>query len=231
MVQSFLITGCGRSGTQFTSKVLCALGIPCGHEYIFNPEAFTSGNISWPPEFEGDSSWLAAPFVGQLPSSITLFHQVRGPLEVVRSLLRLGLFSQGEPYKAYSDFVRSHTPGVFQGDEVERCFRYWLHWNGLIEEVAERGGRELVRYRIEDMDVDLLTRIGRAARPDLSTEAVEAALGQSNRSTHTAGDKSRDRLVTWDSLLDVELKQQIEVLAASYGYHIETSAAGHAMGT
>ena len=36
----FIVTGTGRSGTVFAAKLLTKLGIPCGHECIFNYEPF-----------------------------------------------------------------------------------------------------------------------------------------------------------------------------------------------
>lgn len=36
----FIVTGTGRSGTNFVAKLLTQLEIPCGHECIFNNEPF-----------------------------------------------------------------------------------------------------------------------------------------------------------------------------------------------
>ena len=38
----FIVTGTGRSGTLYMAKVLTALGIPCGHESVFNCSLETS---------------------------------------------------------------------------------------------------------------------------------------------------------------------------------------------
>jgi hypothetical protein len=57
----FVVCGAGRSGTGYASQAFTATGHPCSHEEIFDP--FRHG-----PDFgelQGDSSWLALPFLDQ----------------------------------------------------------------------------------------------------------------------------------------------------------------------
>lgn len=225
MTQSFLITGCGRSGTQYIARLLCGLGIPCGHETVFNPTNLASGRIDWPPAYTGESSWLAAPFVNVLPDSLTFFHQVRHPLAVVRSFLRIGFFSHAKPFSNYSDWAIAQVPQLGIGDEVERCFRYWLYWNKLVEQQAEKAGHELRRYRIEDFDMERLQELVGTTGLRVEPSAAESALSGSDRSLHTFGDRSRDGDTNWQSLPDGALKDEVLELAARYGYAIETAAA------
>lgn len=83
----FVVTGCPRSGTHYLSEVLARVGLVCRHEAVFGPkqrgfEGFGAAH--------GDSSWLAVPFLAQLPPDSIVLHQVRHPLDVVRSLLGIG---------------------------------------------------------------------------------------------------------------------------------------------
>jgi DNA-binding transcriptional MerR regulator len=83
----FVVTGCPRSGTHYLSEVLTRVGLVCRHEAVFGPHerAFTGLGRA-----HGDSSWLAVPFLAQLPPDAVVLHQTRHPLEVVRSLLGIG---------------------------------------------------------------------------------------------------------------------------------------------
>ena len=88
-LRPFVVTGCARSGTAYTAAVLSGLGLRCGHEVVFGPR--TRGFDGWHGQ-HGDSSWLAAPFLDQLGDAL-VFHQVRHPLKVVRSLVGVRFFA------------------------------------------------------------------------------------------------------------------------------------------
>lgn len=88
-VRNFVVTGCGRSGTTYTARLLASLGYRCGHEELFGPFQRKA------PHFRsrhGDVSWLAVPFLDQLPPGTAVVHQVRHPVQVIRSLAGIGLF-------------------------------------------------------------------------------------------------------------------------------------------
>lgn len=80
----FVVTGMPRSGTTYTAAVLCRLGLDCGHEEVFHPH--TSGFTGF-GRWDGDASWLAVPFLDQLPPDVRVVHQVRHPLRVAGSLV------------------------------------------------------------------------------------------------------------------------------------------------
>ena len=82
-LRPFVVTGCARSGTTYMAALLGGLGLHIGHEDLFGPR--TRAFDGWHGR-QGDSSWLAAPFLGQVGDAL-VFHQVRHPLKVARSLL------------------------------------------------------------------------------------------------------------------------------------------------
>lgn len=96
MKLKYLIVGTGRSGTVFMARLLTSLGIPCGHESVFNIEglerarrilegyaaptlSYTS-TVSWSngkkhedfdwladvSAIEADSSYMSAPFLNDV---------------------------------------------------------------------------------------------------------------------------------------------------------------------
>jgi hypothetical protein len=67
-------------------------------------------------DLKGDASWLAAPFVEAMERSTVVFHQVRNPREVIRSLLGVGMFATGRP----GGLVHRLTDGVEHARRVTR---------------------------------------------------------------------------------------------------------------
>jgi hypothetical protein len=232
----FVVTGCARSGTLFMARALSRLGHPCGHEVLFTPRT------SAVPDFgtaDGDVSWLAAPFVTQLPAGTVVLHQVREPLATVRSLVGMRVF-QTKPHPlmelryrlqhfhvrfarpiANARFVRfaaDHCPGVFDlDDEASRAAAYWVRWNRLIAEAAARDDLTYRRYRVEDLDDEMLTELdhvlgGSASTAEVAT--VRTALGTSTHHARQIG------VLALDDIADTSTRRELADLAAEYGYPV-----------
>jgi hypothetical protein len=219
-LRRFLVTGAGRSGTGYTAKVLTALGCRTGHEEIFGPALLTGDDeIVWPSEVPGDSSWLGAPYLDALPRGTLVLHQVREPVANARSSLRIRFFSTPGPYRS---FAEKHAPALLLGSEPERCLRYWLEWNRMAERAHDLPDLEYFRYRLEDIDAELVAgicaRIGLAATP----ARIAEVLAQLPRDYNTRGAKQHDEDWRWSELPPGETKRAVARLAASYGYGAET---------
>jgi hypothetical protein len=70
--------------------VLTAAGCSCTHESVFGPHTQRFGG--WGAA-QGDSSWLAVPFLDQLPAGTVVLHQVREPRAAIDALVRFQLLS------------------------------------------------------------------------------------------------------------------------------------------
>jgi len=106
----FVVTGCARSGTTYTARLLSHVGCSCTHESVFGPH--TRRFSGWGAA-QGDSSWLAAPFLAEVGSDTVVVHQVREPLAAVDALVRFQLFSTArsgirQDALAFSRYVRGH---------------------------------------------------------------------------------------------------------------------------
>ena len=99
VLEPFAVTGCARSGTTYISAVLGGLGLRCGHEVVFGPRTRSFTGFG---DQHGDCSWLAAPFLDQTGDAL-VFHQVRHPLKVVRSLLGVRFFADRGPIFLHGD--------------------------------------------------------------------------------------------------------------------------------
>lgn len=196
-MRSFVVTGCGRSGTMYTAEVLRAAGVRCGHEQVFTPR----GPRLEVDGLDGDSSWLSVPHLDRLPPDTLVLHQLRAPMAVIRSWVAKGRFRRWHPegslpkhvakrllrrppggLYAYRQYIRHHAPAVFaERSEADRAARYWLLWN----EMAEANARHLDyhRYWVHQMDEPFLRGLLRQVGAEEAR--VDAALASVAKDTNT----------------------------------------------
>jgi len=136
---AFVIIGTGRCGTNFVADYLTAAGHPCSHERFYRPTGPLYGATATRVTSEGDSSWLAVPY---LPASgIIAIHQTRAPLPVIKSFLKLGFFHPEHyaRHKRFVDFAQAHFE--FSDDPLRSAMRWWLDWNKKCTQIAELAAR------------------------------------------------------------------------------------------
>lgn len=188
-----LVTGTGRSGTVFMAKVLTAAGVPCGHESMFTPEPAAVVTARWQgtalphlsqrsqdastadwvdvTKLRADASYMAVPYLSQLPTSIPLIHTIRHPLLVISSFvddLRYFRREPGNPYNAehHEDWIYDFTQGLGSWpDPVNAAAWHYLRWNLDIEEQEKR--REYLRVRVGEPLPDELFTLLKVDRPEL----------------------------------------------------------------
>jgi hypothetical protein len=138
LVAAAHITGCGRSGTKYTSFALQRLGLDIPHERLGR---------------DGISSWTMAiatekrPF-GPPSSQVSfeqVFHQVRDPIAAIASCMTFNRESW--------DFISRHIRFPPNAPLLVMAARYWLEWNERAEQVATW------RYRVEDLHASALIEI------------------------------------------------------------------------
>ncbi len=208
----FVVTGCARSGLGFTSRILKALGAPCGHEDVFNTPAFEGGpTLFWPPNLAGDASWLAAPVLGKLPERTIVLHQVRNPLSTIHGLHASGFFERATSHRA---FVQDFLPETKLGGSLVRCMRFWLEWNRMVEAVGDYDDLIYRRCQAEEFQAE---RVCEAAAVlglvrDLSTvKRVMQGIPGLGRAADQHG-------MTWDKLPSGQLRDDLIDAAERYGY-------------
>lgn len=205
----FLVTGCSRSGTAYAATLLSAAGIRTRHERVFNisrlDRRVPATSLPFWDDHEGESSFLAVPFLAELPAGSAVLHQVRDPIEVVRSHAGLRFFAEPYTPSVYLAFnhpeiirlIGETCPGVFEDDdEIKRCMRYWTMWNRTIEEGA-RSRHRYFRYRVEDVGPELLQEIVAFLREDVPRDRLDAALAYASPSTNS---RPRDESIDWSRL-------------------------------
>jgi hypothetical protein len=119
------------------SVVLSRLGLRCGHEVVFGPATRSFPGFGTQ---HGDSSWLAVPFLDQLPTGedgAVVLHRVRHPLKVVRSLLGVRFFDDRS--SAFLSADVAYTTVKWRVREVLMAL-------GEVEP-SDKGARPHARYR------------------------------------------------------------------------------------
>lgn len=206
----FVVTGCARSGTKYTSHLLTHSGILTGHEDVFNRWAPGGGLAEdWrdgSDAYDGDSSFIAAPHAAELAEAgLTVVHLVRAPLSVIASICTMAwLADLNAPYVAY---VAGHAPEVAeQPPGPRRAAAYWLAWNALAAEGAA------FQWRTDTInEADILALANRTGVKFTRTR-VTAAL---KRVSTTTNHKRETRPVDLDEL--GPLADDVITAAMSYG--------------
>jgi len=129
----FLIAGTGRCGTGYMAALFNELGIPCGHEKVFNADDKVKGG-----PWVGDSSWHCVPFLPVI--DLPVLHVVRHPLDVIGSLLNATRLFEPNAHGKHQRYLEKHFElrGGYDADFVarENAARYWYQWNTRIRTYA-----------------------------------------------------------------------------------------------
>lgn len=243
-LRPFVVTGCARSGTTYMAAVLSGLGLRVGHEVVFGPRvrAFTG----WHGQ-HGDSSWLAAPFLDQIDDAL-VFHQIRHPLKVVRSLVGVRFFADRGPTFLHGDdaytrakwamrerlMAAGHVEQSDKGPRPHKVYREYLRtYAPQLWEPATEAERALSYW------LTWTRKVAATARPEnytahhveLLDESVIAGLleqvGLSVSHQHVGlamakvpHDMNTRRVASleWTDLPDTPLRHEAEAYAAQLGY-------------
>ncbi|MBW2170715.1 MAG: hypothetical protein JRF69_01840 [Deltaproteobacteria bacterium] len=215
--KKLLITGCGRSGTLYTTEVWRSLGLDIRHERPIP----THGSMGR----DGAASWFMAvddrnPPFGPSTAGYKfdfVLHVVRNPLKVIASVAQF-ILQKGAPSPEYIERHAPETRLSFEERTLEpkqqfilRAARYWYHWNLLAEAKADQ------TFQVEQLA---------SALPGLCDHlGVEYRPGQADKvpkDTNARWHYLREEpwVVNWADIeaLDPSLCNEIRHLAASYGY-------------
>lgn len=199
----FLGTGCGRSGTLWTARFFTELGFPTYHEAQFGPET-----TAWADQPE--VSWLAMPFLDDIPDDVRLLQVVRNPYDVVISAMQLEF--QREPgHTPFDRFLEQHAAHIVDApDKLTRMIR----WVSLWDAPLWHRRRLVIRPDVDD-DEQLRGVVRRAT-------GVEFAPWRIAEARRTVGDrvnhKRRSSQVTRDDIDSHPEGWRIRRRAEHYGY-------------
>lgn len=220
----YVVVSPPRSGTGYTAEALNRIGLNCGHEKAFFPGhyVYNRGEKFW-----GDASWLAVPFLDKMPKGTLILHQTRDPIKTLDSMsarrqLRGNNKPGGKgPRGEYTKFLNVHFDN-WESDESQhdRLARFWVEWHLRIEKQADNPDLKYLRFKIEDMNEELLLSIASLiSAPTPIQQQLQLALSTNTRTNHRQG--QANTIVPWaEEFLRTSNKQaeQVRVLSEKYGY-------------
>ncbi len=221
----YIVVSSPRSGTGYTAEALNRLGLNCGHETWFFPGQAVYHKPG--EKFWGDSSWLAAPFLDKMPPGTLVLHQTRDPIKTLDSMsgrrqLRGNTEPAGEgPRGEYTKFLKVYFDNwESRESQQERLARFWVEWNLKIQKQEGNPKLRYLRYKIEDMNEELLLSIASLiGAPTPIAEQLRLALHTDTNTNHRVG--QANTIVPWaEEFLrsDNKLAERARSLSEAYGY-------------
>lgn len=208
----FVVTGCGRSGTQYVSHLLTAAGLDCGHESVFNAWPAMGLQPDWrQTTLDGDSSYIAAPFAAELAAELAVVHLIRPPLDHIRSVV--GIQWLHHHRNPWVQFLNHHCGLLRYPPGPVRAAWYWLEWNRLVEPYAGS------TWRLHEIGADDVQQLATVVSTDLDEERLDAALEGTSRSLNH---RNRDESIVLDDL--GPLRGRVIEQAERYRLPLETEA-------
>ena len=183
--------------------------LPTGHEEMFRPELMKPGSVPmWGP-FQGESSWLAAPYIEQL--NVPTVQLVRNPLDTVRSLVGIGMFEGGNPAEPYLAFAEEQLGMDLRSlPAVEAASTFIVEWSKLIER------HNVPRFRVEDLkDPEVLGSLVQVLLKGVRPDRAKIIEATQNVPTDV-NSRPRDESITWD-----DVTPELRDLAEAWGYAID----------
>ena len=224
----FVVSSTGRSGTHRIGKLLRLCGIACGHEDIFTHTwtlQYVRGEVpfqlpEWPSSLSGDASRYSPPIVKDLPQDVLVLHQVRHPVDTIKSFLTLKWLDKHveseQGYMLYHKFIED------TGTTFQKLCQFWLNCNKAIEVAALLRPSMYFRYRLEDLSlsnqdkgISLLEGITQriSKTHTVSKGRAEFALKMVPENYHHRPYARKKPFLVWH-----QLPLDVRELATSYGY-------------
>eukprot|EP00511_Aplanochytrium_stocchinoi_P000328 CAMPEP_0204823440 /NCGR_PEP_ID=MMETSP1346-20131115/1498_1 /ASSEMBLY_ACC=CAM_ASM_000771 /TAXON_ID=215587 /ORGANISM="Aplanochytrium stocchinoi, Strain GSBS06" /LENGTH=377 /DNA_ID=CAMNT_0051950077 /DNA_START=383 /DNA_END=1516 /DNA_ORIENTATION=+ len=226
-----LITGTGRSGTDFVHTLLTKLGLELSHD-VRGPAK--DGGVSWPeafnealcnhPHWNWKSKVGGGSNKGKFVTFKHVFHLVRHPLKQILSRANNGEWVTSENRRVTACNTVSDE-GLNQTETklnraIMLTMRHWVLYNSFIEEYAEW------RFRLEQLNEErdyIIEQI--FTRADWETPHTNTT-ENAKVSTHKNGGhtkKPKGLALTWDMLfkLDPKYTELCQAMALKYGYEMD----------
>lgn len=167
-------------------------------------------NISWFPKgedivLEGDSSYMAAPFLNHSCfDNVIIIHVVREPIKVINSFLGFGYFAEdifkNEHHRRYLDFMYTHVPELRESmPAIDRAALYYIKWNKMIEERA----KARIFHRIGSSPLKIINKLG-----------LKNATYKNDKLNHKEGVISKCR--NYADIKNVGIRNELIKMANSY---------------
>lgn len=215
-----LIVGTGKCGTGYISKFLTEYGIPCGHESVFNPSMLDFRK--WNPNKKVESAWPAVYYLKQVRDhykGIRIINIARNPLDVIKSLHRVGHWTREEPYRKWSEKQYLYNKAYMASlpNDIARAAAWYVLLTSTAFKYAD------ATYKIElltetDRMVLLLEKMG---VDEINRDRIESIVSKIPKTYNSKMNRNKDKPLGWDrlsKLVPSELFYKVLGWADKYGY-------------
>lgn len=247
-VRQLLITGTGRSGTEYIQMFLNQTGLKLSHDTIGPSE---DGGVSWPQAFNeikcGKIKWNWLKDTNGVSNNEKnyRFHRViqiiRNPLKQILSRANRGGFISSEN-RFYTSCLTHLGGGIKRISEAKMsnirlsiilALRHWVLFNSFIERYAA------YTFRVEDLDHnstnqfrvirDIYKYGGLAKRMPAALKIEQASTMISQTLHHKHTKKPKGLKISWKYLfqLDPKFTTMAQILTLRYGYEINPEDLAH----
>ncbi|MCP4958277.1 MAG: hypothetical protein GY925_03300 [Actinomycetia bacterium] len=207
----YVVTAPGRSGTKYVAALLTNAGLNCGHEQVFNSWGSNGRTIpaGWQSApFDGDSSYVAAPFLPDIDPTIVV-QLVRSPLDHIRSIVGIGHVSDIK--QPWVGFLNIHAKLDEFPPGPARAAAYWVRWHEIIEPYAD------FLWKLHEIDTRDIADLADAIWLPWDMGSLDDAVATTDRTIN-----ARER-ADWVGLDDLgPMRQQVIETAERYGVPLET---------
>lgn len=118
---------------MYIASVLRLAGMRCGHEDVFGPR----GPRHW-DHWQGDSSWMAAPYLGEHPGAYRIL-VYRHPRAVISSFVGIGFYAEPTAHSRFALSMADQRFGTPSSPMLAPAFmasEHYARWNRMaMEEV------------------------------------------------------------------------------------------------
>lgn len=215
-----VVTGCGRSGSQYLAAVLQGAGFRCTHERIYNHDIdpirpdFQELESRWVSR-DIEVSWLSGAFLRYLPTDTVVWHQIRNPVKMLTCWVQHKLLSSEDKV---TKFVHPVLSECSYGNDIERAIRYIVEWTKMIErEIIWFPHREV--YQVEQLTPKRLTRMLRDAGFGAEESVIVNAMQQTSKQVGSCGYGTHWD-IPWGKILETKEGWDLLRLAKSYNYEV-----------
>lgn len=152
----YIITGTGRCGTGYFSKLLNDNNIVCGHESIFGPNRstlniidFYKDKINKNNKYDADSSWLVAPYIDDIfNDNMKIINLVRNPIKVIKSMYDIGDISRRNLNSPYVKHILNRLGIKKIDNDLDFLFEFYIKWNNIINNIQNN---DFITIKLEDL--------------------------------------------------------------------------------
>jgi hypothetical protein len=233
LTKRFIITGCGRSGTRYISHLLTNIGLECTHEIYFPHHVYSNYHIikyylaklgliklKWGVPPYGEAAWEAAPFLQYLPSKTIVFHQIRHPLDYIKSRQLKGLvYLRIRKHFTNISFDAGTIEDFFNlplGRQVNYLAKFWIEWNKLVESNSK--GFEYYRYKVEDLNENKIAFMLSKVNYEYDRDVLAYHVNIIDKNIHTQNKKKNEN-ISFD-MLESNVYNELHEISKRYGYSI-----------